>query len=178
MIYNSIEMEENAVILTAERMCAAARTAPKAKGRDNIETIVLTGEEKDALADKMDEIVERENDERLQFFKRDANNVRNAMAVVLIGARKANARLSFCSYCGFESCAACAEVNGRCAFNMIDLGIAIGSAVAIAADDRVDNRVLYTAGKAAAEMEYGGDGIVWIAIPLSVKAKNIFFDRK
>ena len=61
---------------------------------------------------------------------------------------------------------------------MIDLGIAVGSATAIAADDRVDNRVLYTAGKAAAEMEYGGEDIIWLAIPLSVKAKNIFFDRK
>jgi len=178
MIYDSLQMEEKAVLLTAERMCAAARTAPKAKGRDNIVTMVLTGEDKDALADKMDAIVDRENDERLQFFKRDAQNLRDAMAVVLIGAKRAVARLSFCSYCGFENCAACTESGGRCAFNMIDLGIAIGSATAIAADDRVDNRVLYTAGKAAAEMEYGGEDVIWMAIPLSVKAKNIFFDRK
>jgi len=178
MIYSATEMEEKAVIMTAEKMCAAARTAPKARGRDNIVTLVLTGEDKNALADKMEEIYARENDEKLSFFTRDARNLRDAAALVLIGAKRESTLLTYCSYCGFENCAACMDNGGRCAFNMIDLGIAVGSAVSAAADDRIDNRVLYTAGKAAAEMEYGGKDIIWLAIPLSAKGKNIFFDRK
>ena len=51
MRYDSDEMERQAILATAARMCAAARTAPKAKGVDNILTRVLTGEEKKALAE-------------------------------------------------------------------------------------------------------------------------------
>lgn len=61
---------------------------------------------------------------------------------------------------------------------MTDLGIAVGSAVATAADLRVDNRVLYSAGVAAREMWLLGDCAIIYAIPLSVAGKDIYFDRK
>ena len=54
MLYNSQQMEEQAILQVAAQMCAAARTAPKATGKDVICTLVLTGAEKDALADHMD----------------------------------------------------------------------------------------------------------------------------
>lgn len=44
MIYDSNYLEEQAVPQTAARMCAAARTAPKAHGKDTLHTFVLTGE--------------------------------------------------------------------------------------------------------------------------------------
>ena len=50
MIYTDKEMEHKAVLTTAARMCAAARTAPKTHHIDGIHTLVVTGEEKDALA--------------------------------------------------------------------------------------------------------------------------------
>ena len=34
-------------------MCAAARTAPKTKGMDGLVTCVVTGEEKEQLADEL-----------------------------------------------------------------------------------------------------------------------------
>ena len=46
MIYQSNELEEKAVLQIAANMCAAARTAPKAHGKDLIHTLVLTNEEK------------------------------------------------------------------------------------------------------------------------------------
>ena len=60
MIYTSSEMEQSAVLQAAALMCAAARTAPKAKGMDNIVTLVLTGEDIVKLSDKMKEIGQRE----------------------------------------------------------------------------------------------------------------------
>lgn len=33
-------------------MCAAARTAPKAHGKDTMHTLILTGDEKEQLAEK------------------------------------------------------------------------------------------------------------------------------
>ena len=178
MIYHSEQIEEKAIMNTASRMCAAARTAPKAKGIDNIITMVLSGTEKDALADKMDEIGNREFEGESNIFPRDANNLRTAQVVVLVGVQQTYVGLKFCSFCGFENCDRCKEAGGRCAYNMLNLGIALGSAVSIAADDRVDNRIMYSIGKAASEMNYTDDSIVWHGIPISISGKNPFFDRK
>ena len=177
MRYDSDEMERQAILATAARMCAAARTAPKAKGVDNILTMVLTGEEKKALAEKMREVAATGNP-AVQFFLRDADNVDTAQALVLIGAKPARAGLMVCGFCGFDSCASADAAGARCAFNMIDLGIAVGSAVSVAADDRVDSRVLYSAGKAAQLMEYEDFDVVWLAIPIAAYGKSHFFDRK
>ena len=61
---------------------------------------------------------------------------------------------------------------------LLDLGIAMGSAVSIAADDRVDNRIMYTVGKAMTEMNYSDSTVLWLGSPVNVSGKNIFFDRK
>ena len=97
---------------------------------------------------------------------------------MLIGAKPARAGLMVCGFCGFDSCASADASGARCAFNMIDLGIAVGSAVSVAADDRVDSRVLYSAGKAAQLMEYEDFDVVWLAIPIAAYGKSPFFDRK
>ena len=67
-----------------------------------------------------------------------------------------------------------------CIFATTDLGIAMGSAVAAAADDRIDNRIMYSIGRAVDVMpEYnGGEDAIWMGIPLSVTGKSPFFDRK
>ena len=70
------------------------------------------------------------------------------------------------------------DAGGTCSFNAGDLGIAVGSVVSLAADLRVDNRIMYTAGKAAIELGLLGDDVfIAYAIPLSAKGKNPFFDR-
>jgi uncharacterized ferredoxin-like protein len=175
--YDSDQMEMQAVLQTAAQMCAAARTAPKAKGADNILTLTLTGEEKRALTDKMREIAMTGNP-AVQFFLRDAANVDRAQALVLIGARPARAGLKVCGHCGFESCEAAEAAGARCAFNMIDLGIALGSAAAAAADNRLDSRIMYSVGKAAQQMGYAEFDVVWVGIPIAAYGKSPFFDRK
>lgn len=82
--------------------------------------------------------------------------------------------------CGFENCA---EKDKHpeipCHYNSCDLGIAIGSAVSIAADSRVDNRIMRSIGKAAIALKLFGDGEFSIAygIPLASSGKSPFFDR-
>lgn len=177
MLYGSKEMEERALLEVAAEMCAAARTAPKATGKDTIYTMVLTGEEKDRLAQKMDEIGERDfSDKGVSWYKRDAMNLRNAQAVVLIGAKRAVRGVRNCGYCGFGDCAGCKKAGGVCAFVTLDLGIALSSAMCTAADARVDNRVMMSIGKAAEEMKYIEEDIFWHGIPLSITGKNVFFD--
>ena len=82
-----------------------------------------------------------------------------------------------CGLCGFSDCHTCEEAGGVCAQLLVDLGIAVSSAVSAAAQDYVDNRIMWSIGKAAAELEDIERGVCWLGIPLSITGKNIFFDR-
>ena len=97
---------------------------------------------------------------------------------MVIGTKKQTIGLSFCSFCGKANCAEAEKAGVICAYNTGDLGIAVGSAVSVAMDHPVDNRVMYTIGKAALEMGLLGECVVALGIPLSVSSKNPFFDRK
>lgn len=177
MIYTSSEMEQNAVLDVAQMMCAAARTAPKTRGIDKVVSLVLTGDDVLALADKMEEKDIRINGEKRTRLTRDAGNLRVSQAVVLIGVQRFYYGLN-CADCGFANCAECKIAGGTCLFSGVDLGIAISSAVAAAADMRVDSRVMFSVGDTASEMHYLPDDIIWLGIPLSVSGKSPFFDRK
>ena len=70
------------------------------------------------------------------------------------------------------------KAGANCAFNITDLGIAVGSAVSVAADHRIDNRVMYSAGRGAVRMGiFPEDVRVCCGIPLYTGSKSIFFDR-
>lgn len=58
--------------------------------------------------------------------------------------------------------------------NSIDVGIAIGSACATAADLRVDTRVMFSAGLAAQRLEWLKGCRQVMAIPVSASSKNPF----
>ena len=173
MIIRSELAEAAAVLNAAHMMCAAARTAPKTRAIDNIKTLILTDDDIKRVSDYM---IETAGDRG--FVLRDADNILHAEAVVMIGVRKAAYGLD-CKYCGFANCEECINAKGACVFATTDLGIAVGSAVSVAADLRVDNRVMYSVGRAFGEMdESGEEETIWLGIPLSVSGKNPFFDRK
>jgi uncharacterized ferredoxin-like protein len=161
----------------AARMLTAARTAPKARGIDNLILAVATGETIQIISDKMKELaIGKDN---LQFFVRDADNILNADAIVLM-ATKIKANGLNCGLCGYPTCLEKDQLpTAPCAFNTNDLGIAIGSAVSIAADHRADNRVMYSIGIAVRELKLlGDDASIIFGIPLSASGKSPFFDRK
>jgi uncharacterized ferredoxin-like protein len=166
----------------AKIILAAARTAPKGKGIDDIVTCLLSSEEKSELAGRMEELSEIKD---LKFLIRDAKNVRDADAIVLIGVNASGAAGLDCGACGFETCKKMLEqekvqkefLGPQCMIKYLDLGIAVGSAAAKAKDLCIDNRVLYSAGAAACYFEMI-DADVAMGIPLSIKGKNIFFDRE
>ena len=177
MLYTSKESEQAAILQVAQEMCAAIRTAPKTKGQDYLDCCILTGEELLRLADKMEELSKTYG---AAFLARDAGNIRASSAVVLLGVRNVRRGMNgLCRYCGFSDCAACEQAGGACAYGPIDLGIAAGSAAAVAAAAHIDNRIMFSAGRAAMELgflaaEYG----CMLAIPLSVSGKAPYFDRK
>jgi uncharacterized ferredoxin-like protein len=171
------EFREKAIDDVAEKMCLAARTAPKARGVDFISIAKVKGETIDALSDKMQEIGERSG---AQFFKRDAENIKLSKVVVLLGSKVQATGVRACDFCGFDGCAERDKnLPAICAFNAGDLGIAIGSALSVAMDHRIDNRIMYSVGKAAVELKLLGDEVkMAYGIPLTATSKNPFFDRK
>jgi uncharacterized ferredoxin-like protein len=177
-IFKEIEERKKSVIEVAKLMLLAARTAPKGKGADNMEMVILTDNEIRLIAMEMRKIGEKTE---YDIFIRDADNVlANADALVLIGTRIKTLGLKVCGLCGFADCATKEKYPlVPCVYNTGDLGIAVGSAVAVASQHHVDNRIMHTAGMAALEMEIFSKGIkvVW-GIPLSATSKNPYFDRK
>ncbi len=159
----------------AENLCVAARTAPKGKGKDLLVTAIVTEDDKKRLQQQMRAIGERDG---VIFFLRDADNIDHAPVVVLVGTRKKPLQIPACGFCGFVDCDTMTSAGGTCSFNAGDLGIAVGSAVALAADLRIDNRIMYTVGKAAIELGLLGEEVkIAYGIPLAAKSKNPFFDR-
>ena len=175
MIISSVEVEKKAAMTVAELMVAAARTAPKGCGVDHLEFLVVAGEAKDKLAGEMKKIAEETG---VAFFGRDSGNVNNSHVVVLLGTKIEPRGVPLCGFCGYENCDENRKHNGVCSFETGDLGIAIGSAVSIAANHRCDNRVLFSAGRAALNLGLFNEEVkVAYGIPLSISGKSPFFDR-
>lgn len=171
MILDSKTAETAAILDVANKMCAAARTAPKARGIDHIHTCVVTGDDIVLIADEMERLGTLHN---VPIFNRDAKNVRASTAMVMVGSAYSRLGMTFCQYCGFESCADCAQKGGTCVYDPVNLGIAAGSAAALAADARIDNRIIYTAGKAVLSLGLMGPEVkIAFGIPLSALGKKI-----
>lgn len=173
MILNERNIRHEHAIEVAKQMMTAARTAPKGKGIDIIEIVLIEGEHLKTLSNKMIAMVDEHG---MKFFLRDAANILQAECVILIGTREQAQGLN-CGHCGYATCTA-RPAGVPCAINCTDVGIAIGSACAMAADLRVDTRVMFSVGLAAQRLNWlEGCGQVY-AIPVSASSKNPFFDRK
>ena len=173
MILNERDSRHEHLLAAARHIMTAARTAPKAKGVDIIEIALIEGDDLIVLSDKMVAMVEEHG---MKFFLRDAENIRQAECVIIIGTHQLPHGLN-CAHCGYSTCTD--KPNGvPCAINSIDVGIAIGSACATAADLRLDTRVLFSAGLAAQRLNLLPDCTQTFAIAISASSKNPFFDRK
>jgi uncharacterized ferredoxin-like protein len=177
MILKASEMEQKAIEEVASLMCAAARTAPKAKGIDNLVTLVVTGKDKEKLSEEMRRLAKETS---IMDYVRDAGCVDASRAVVLLGQRPVQLNLPQCGYCGYGSCAENMKNSNVCAISVGDLGTAVCSAAVVAAQHFIDNRIMFRAGKAALNLDLFKDEKVKLAygIPLSVSGKSPFFDRK
>jgi len=173
---NSAQLEKEAALQAASLMAAAARTAPKGRGIDNIEILAIDDEpSRKKLIDKMKEISKAET---RPSFERDAASITASPAILAIGVRANPAGLN-CGFCGYPACAELSKTKGVCAFNSMDLGIAMTSAVAMASGLHIDNRMMYSIGRACLDLGLFGKEVKQaLGIPLSITGKNPFFDRK
>ena len=159
------EIIKDTALIVAKLMSSSAITAPKAKGRNNIQVRILDKkEELYQLAEEMEKLAPKYG----SFFARDADNVRSSDAVVLIGCKIIDFNIKQPEEIKYD-------INT--VLSLVNLGIAIGSAVHIVSINNVDNRIMYTIGLAAQKL-YMKDSDIVFGIPLSIKGKNIYFDRK
>jgi uncharacterized ferredoxin-like protein len=182
-IVEGTAFEKQGVLEAAKIMLVSARTAPKTGGVDDILTGVVDGDELESIAKAMDKI----GDERdIDGFHRDAKNVRDSDAVVIIGVRGSKKYALDCGACGYNTCDEFEKaeriegldfIGPTCLFKALDLGIALGSAVKTAGVLNVDNRIMYRIGAAAMRLRMLPEATVIIGIPLSAKGKSIYYDR-
>jgi uncharacterized ferredoxin-like protein len=127
------------------------------------------------LIDKMREISKAET---RPSFERDAASIAVSPVILAIGVKAVPIGLN-CGFCGYLTCAELSKTKGVCAYNSIDLGIAMTSAVSAASVLHIDNRMMYSIGRACLDLRlFGKDVRQALGIPLSVTGKNPFFDRK
>ena len=176
------DLIKQSIINIAGMMEVSARTAPKSRGEDFVKILTVTGEDIIRLADSMHKYGV---DRKRKDFDRDAKNVRECHAVVLLGLKDSTPLKLNCGACGYPDCKsfkAAKIIDGDfrgpiCSYRLIDLGIAVSSAAKTAQIHNADNRIMYRAGVVARHMRLVDWDYV-LAIPLSATGKNIFFDRK
>jgi uncharacterized ferredoxin-like protein len=172
---NAPEAIKNAI----ELMALSARTAPKSAGQDYVVVKAIYGKDVVYLGEEMIKYGEEFSKKN---FDRDGESVKNSPAVLLIGIKDAKNVGLNCGACGFDKCEDCyshkgSEFNGpQCAFRLLDMGIAIGSAVKMASILNVDNRIMYRVGVVARRVGLIESDFV-MGIPFSATGKNIYVDR-
>ena len=176
-----LNQETDIIANLAKRICVAARTAPKGKGDDTLSILILLPKDYDKVLKEMKVLFE---ETKRPLFDRDSKNLKNSEACILFGIRDKPLGLN-CGACGY-SCDKLKEMGKltkenysgpNCAFKIMDLGIALGSAGRTAMELCVDNRMMYSIGLAAKRAKVMDDDVI-IAMPLSIKGKNIYFDRQ
>ena len=187
-ILTPAQAEQEAILTAARLIMAAITTSPKARGVSSVSSILLQGEEKERLARAMEDHGSRKSLNQ-EIFSRDAQNIRRSGAALLIGVKgsmpKKPEKPFNCGACGHPFCAQFIRTEKKrgedfagplCAFQVMDLGIALGVAAKMAAELNIDNRLMYTAGASAMTLNLLEADMI-IALPLSISEKNIFFDR-
>lgn len=163
----------------AELMALSARTAPKSAGKDFVVIKIISGDEVVKLGELM---VQYGIDKKKRNFDRDGENVKNSPVVLLIGLKDSKTMGLDCGACGFDTCSECKTHEGpefdgpQCALHILDMGIAIGSAVKMASVLGIDNRIMYRIGVVAKKHGLIEASFV-MGIPFSTTGKNIYFDR-
>jgi len=178
---------KNVADMVVNLMAASARTAPKAGGKDFLEiTVIQDVDRLSVIANAMKEYAPKSTNEA--FWLRDAANIENADALLLIGLTKPVTAGYDCGGCGYPSCADFAKnrklqekemgyTGPHCIMRMMDIGVALSSAAKTAGMLNIDNRVQQRVGAAARALGYCEAEVV-MGIPVSITGKNIFFDRK
>jgi len=155
----------------AELMALAARTAPKAAGQDFVELKIITGQQLELIAKEME-----------KYGEETGRNIAASDALLLLSLKQPKNIGLNCGACGQPKCSMLEGVEGPefkggiCAWRLLDLGIALGSAVKTASILNADNRIMYRVGVTARKLGLI-EGDIVVGVPISATGKSPYFDR-
>jgi uncharacterized ferredoxin-like protein len=184
---------DETLVSCAKMMELAARTAPKSAGQDHVVTAVLGPDEVQKVGDRMVALGEERD---MPMFVRDGKSVKSSGAMLLVGLKGAKPVGLDCMACGYRTCSELSKafegnasagpsdggvgtrkfLGPLCAFRLLDMGIALGSAAKTAGILNADSRIMYRAGVVARELGFI-DAEYVMAVPVSATGKSPFFDR-
>jgi uncharacterized ferredoxin-like protein len=178
---------KKAIEMVINLMAASARTAPKAGGKDFLEIVVITEDDDlKKIAALMKKFAPESSNEA--YWLRDASNIENSDALLLVGLREPVTAGYDCGECGYQTCKDFIQnrqmaekgmgySGPHCVMRMIDIGVALSSAAKTASLLNVDNRIQQRVGAAAKALGIIKAEVV-LGIPVSITGKNIYFDRQ
>ena len=163
-------------------MMISARTAPKTGGKDDVQTLLVYGDEKDRIAEEIERIGKEKG---LNSYLVDRISVKRSSAIIILGVEGTKSYGLDCGACGYTTCKEFDVATRRqidlvgpnCLFKSLDIGIALSSATSTAMNHNLDNRIMYTIGVAAMRLGMMKRSSIVIGIPISVTGKSVFFDR-
>ncbi|CEP68720.1 Protein of unknown function DUF2148 [Moorella glycerini] len=191
-----IASDKGAINMVLNLMSLAARTAPKSFGMDCLKLSITSEEERLKIAAMMRTIGEQKsaaitNENKSKSVKLDWNSdaeaIEKADGLLLLGIQGRKTPGVNCGGCGFLTCSEMLKaprMEGKdfpgplCMYRVIDIGIAVSSAVAVAAHHFLDNRIFQKVGIAALKLGYFNGYAPVLGIGVSSSGKNVFFDRK
>ena len=188
-------MDTSAVETVLNLMSLAARTAPKSFAMDCLEVEILSNDDRQQIVATMRALGEAKSAAAKTETKAralsldwncDAETLGRADGILLLGVKGTMTPGVNCGGCGFATCADMLKAPRQdrdfpgpfCMYRVLDLGIAVSSAVAVAAHHFLDNRMFQKVGTAAIKLGIMPKCAPILGIGVSCSAKNIFFDRK
>lgn len=165
-------------------MAAAATTAPKSKGFDDLTVEVIGQKEIRQIANEIRKMWREEfTNGTFWFLGPDAEAIETSTTMLLLGIHAKRPPLQLdCGACGYEACEDYEEAvtknktKALCAFKVLDLGVALSSAAKVASQNFIDNRIMWSAGMAAKRLGLIKGDLVF-GIPLAASGSNPYFDR-
>lgn len=188
-------MREAKAVKEASRLIGISiRTAPKSAGVDDIAYKILSDSEKKDITAEFKRLCRLLQKGKTEDEKRaieldwhsDADAVDKSDCLILVGVKGRNPLGMNCGGCGFKDCREFLNAKPPqtihmpgpfCMFKLLDLGIAISSAAKAASSLGIDNRIMYRAGLAGYRLGLLKGYSPIMALPLSARGKNIYFDR-
>lgn len=184
MITKFDNLKQDAIKASIALMAASAKTAPKSKGKDDLEIKYFNNKQELKKAINYmasDKFVKETTGKKEFFIDSDTKVLKNAEGVLAIGVHTKKPMMMNCGKCGCKDCKEFIKMladkkDVNCMFKILDLGFAVSSACKTAADLNIDNRVMYDIGEALRKL-YMQDCDIVLAIAISIKGNNIFVDR-
>lgn len=144
---------EDSIEIISNLMAISAKSAPKSLGESYLEITLLDKAEKEILTEEMFQMSDELNDDS---YGAEGEIIRESAKVIIIGLKEHPPLELDCRACGFEDCDDFSEnqIKGifegpNCVFHLIDMGMAVGSAIDTAHMHDIKSKISLKGGLAA-----------------------------